>query len=199
MRLRPMLAVFAGTPLLLCIVAATTEHQPRATPSWEVALAPAGEPGDPFVIEGRVMSSRTGHPMRDVLIHTYHQDHSGNYNRPGETHPRLEGVLRTNVLGQFRIRTVLPGGAEGGPHVHFDLGAPDGSYRAAVLNLCRGEGAGHDTAFERLPYMLQLPDPSWWVHVRRDAQGAFHCRWDLSFAGAGRLEERPEAFDRPKR
>jgi len=166
--------------------------------AWDLELAPAGEPGTPFVLEGRVMDSKGSRPVRDALVHVYHADDAGQYSRSGASGPRLSGTLRTNVLGGFRIRTVLPGSGEGSPHMHFEIAGPGADYRALTFSLCRAEGAGSDTTFARLPQMPSLPSEGAWANVRRDAQGVFRCRWDLPFDKAVRLRGRPAAF-RPGR
>src|SRR2546425_9515471 len=99
------------------------------------ASAPAGSPSWEIVVEGRVIDAQ-GRPMRDVLVYAYHADDHGNYTRGGEGKPRLSGMLRANVLGGFRVRTVLPGLAEGIPHIHFELAAPRAQYRAVAVSLC---------------------------------------------------------------
>jgi hypothetical protein len=165
---------------------------------WDLQLAPPGERGEPFVLEGRVMGANGSRPLRDVLVYVYHADDRGLYSEGGESHPRLAGMLRTSVLGGYRVRTILPGTAEGVPHLHFELAAPGSEYRALTLILCRAVGPGSDTAFQRLPQMLTLPGSSW-AYVYRDIQGVFQCKWDLPFDRAIRLEKRPEAFAHPPR
>src|SRR5437867_3656342 len=109
--------------LALLAAGAVGAAAPSRSPSWEIALAPKGERGAQLVIEGRVHGVG-GHPMRDVLVYVYHADDQGNYTRGGEKKPRLSGMLRTNVLGGYRVRTVIPGMSEGIPHIHFELAAP---------------------------------------------------------------------------
>ena len=193
--------VVVGLLLLPAGVHAVSSTQPTGpkSPGWDLALTPPGEPGAPFVIEGRVMGGDGSQPLRDVLVHVYHADARGDYSGPGESRPRLSGMLRTNVLGRFRVRTVLPGKAEGIPHVHFEVAGPVSDYRVVALNLCRRNGAGSDSTFARLPQMLTLPTDGNWVYVHRDPHGVFVCRWDLPFSRAARVRGRPEAFARPSR
>jgi len=193
----PVLVV-AGLLLLPAGVHAAGGTNGPKSPTWDLALTSPGEPGAPFVIEGRLMGGDS-QPLRDVLVHVYHADHAGQYSTAGESGPRLSGLLRTNVLGRFRVRTVLPGMAEGIPHIHFEIAGPGSDYRALTLTLCRREGAGSDSTFARLPQMLTLPTDGNWVYVHRDPHGVFVCRWDLPFSRAVRTRGRPQAFARPSR
>jgi len=107
----------------------------------------------------------------------------------------LDGIVRSNVLGRFRVKTILPGTAEGNPHMHLEIAGPGNEYRAITLGLCRSAGAGTDSVFERLPWMLQLPD-SGWAYVHRDADGVFQCKWDLPYSRTWVMSGRPAAFSR---
>ena len=185
-----------GGLLLAVAVIASTGATPTS-PTWEVRLAPNGEPGAPFVLEGRVIGPG-GSPLRNVVVHVYHADDRGIYSSRGESHPRLSGTLRTNVLGGYRVRSILPGLAEGIPHVHFEVAGPGHEYRAVPLNLCRSVGAGSDTVFARLPEMHTFPGTAFWAYVRRDTNGVLRCTWDLPFDRAVRLEKRPDAFAPPR-
>src|SRR5258705_454335 len=129
--------------LVLVALAALGASAPASSPSWWVALAPNGEPGPRFVLEGRVLDSGK-RPLQDVRVTAYHADDHG-YGPNGPRHPRLTGSLRTNALGEYRIRSVLPGIGEGSPHIHFRLTGSDGRYRVCTLFLCRAVGAGSDT------------------------------------------------------
>ena len=126
-------------------------------PAWELALAPHGEPGPSLVVEGSLFALPDSTPIRDAQIRVYQQDASGQYSRNGKPSPRLDGTLRTNVLGQFRIQTVLPGTAEGFSHIHLEIRGDGIARQAQTLGLCRRVGAGSDTAFAKLPWMLTLP------------------------------------------
>ena len=179
--------------ILLLALAAFGASAPSGTPSWEVTLAPKGEPGSPFVLEGRVLGAG-GRPMRDVLVHVYHADDHGTYGPRGPSPARLSGMLRTNVLGGYRIHTILPGNAEGIPHLHFELAGPNAKYRAGHLTLCRAVGAGSDTSFAHLPQMLSLEEQTgFWAYVRPDTAGGYRCMWDIPFEELFGVQ-RPAAF-----
>lgn len=101
--MRPFRLVPLAALLLLVPVRSpgATPNPASPTPGWEFRVAPPGESGEPFVLEGRVIGEG-GAPMRDVRIYAYHADASGKYSR-GENHPRLEGLGRTNALGVFGV------------------------------------------------------------------------------------------------
>ena len=179
--------------IALLALAAIAASAPAGSPSWEIALAAKGEPGSPLVVEGRVIDAQ-GRPMRDVLVYAYHADDHGNYTRGGEAKPRLSGMLRTNVLGGFRVRTVRPGLAEGIPHIHFELAAPRAQYRAVAVSLCRAVGAGSDTSFAHLPQMLTVSGFGHWAYVRPDSAGGYVCNWDIPFGALPPVDAPPPAF-----
>jgi hypothetical protein len=184
----------SAAAIALIAAAASGASAPSGAPSWEVSLAPPGEPGVPFVIEGRVLGAGD-RPLRDVVVYAYHADAAGDYFRRGEKKPKLSGMLRTNVLGQFRIRTVLPGLAEGIPHIHFELAAPGADYRAVTVSLARKVGAGSDTSFSHLPQMLSLDRSSGhWAYARPDTARGYRCDWDIPFGALRRLDTAPEVF-----
>jgi hypothetical protein len=154
------------------------------TPSWEADIAKPGEPGRPLVIEGRVLGGLDGRqPMRDVVMVLYHAADDGTDHAPGSTEPRMRGTLRTNVMGEYRVRTVLPGVADGGPHLHVQLTAPGTPARGVTLSLARSSAPGSDTTFKRLPWLAELPDWSW-AYVHPDSAGTFRCHWDIPYASA---------------
>lgn len=172
------------------ITATTIAAVPRST-KWDLQLAPPGEPGVPFVLEGRVVGT-DGRPLHDLLVNVYHTDDSGKYDWPRGGQPRLSGKLRTNVLGGYRVRTVLPGVAEGASHVHMELADPREGYRAITLSFCRLVGAGSDKRFAQLSQMLELPVNGFWAYVRPDTVG-YRCDWDVPYEKASRIA-RPPAF-----
>jgi len=136
--------------------------------SWDIALTQPGEPGRPFVIEGTVLGLPDSLP-----IHGPH----------GDARPRLAGTLTTNVAGGFRVRTVLPGMYDGTPHVHYRVKWA-GLDRRGTLSLARRNGAGSDSAFAQLPWMLKLPGESW-AYADPAADG-FHTTWKLVIERSGR-------------
>jgi hypothetical protein len=174
----------ASTPM-------TVGAKPGA-PRWELSMVPPEAGSGRLLIEGRVIGE-DGRPRRDVRVHVHHAAPNGTECYPED--PRLirSGLLRTNVLGEFRVRTQMPGMAEGVPHVHFELELPGPAYRTVGLILARPAGAGSDTAYARLPWAVSLAGRPEWAHVSRDSAGDYHCRWDLPLAKSIEMP-RPEAF-----
>lgn len=169
-----LLALAAAFALVPAALAAPVGR----APSWEVTLADSAEPGRPLVLEGRVFTLPDSLPLRDATVRFWHADAHGSYGRPpAGRFARLDGVLRTNVAGGFRVRTVLPGPAEGFAHVHYRVSGPGVTEKAGTLNLARSHGAGSDEAYGRLPYMLDPTASQEWAFVEPDDVG-FHasCR-----------------------
>jgi hypothetical protein len=163
----------------------------------EVDLAPRGEPGGRFVIEGRVLAN--GKPLAGLTLYVYHADAKGLYapkERPN-AYPRLAGVLRTDTQGRYRVLSVLPGQYEGPPHVHFEAWGPDLPARGWFVNLSMAPGEKPDPAWGRMaPGGRMLLDPGRETFVTRDPRGVFHAHyalhWDRGFA-------MPAAFDSLRR
>jgi hypothetical protein len=147
-----------------------------ARPTWELVLADSTEPGPPFVLEGRVYALPDSQPLGRVQVKVWHADASGSYGRGGR-YARLEGSVTTNVAGGFRVRSVLPGPAEGFAHVHFSVSGTGIETRAGTLNLARSHGAGSNAPYAKLPYMLSPTAQQTWSFVEPDDVG-FHatCR-----------------------
>jgi len=151
--------------------------------SWDIALTQPGEPGRPFVIEGTLLGLPDSLPIHGATITLYHADARGNYGPHGDARPRLAGTLTTNVAGGFRVRTVLPGSYDGTPHVHYRVKGAGFDHRG-TLSLARRNGAGSDSAFAQLPWMLKLPGESW-AYADPAAEG-FHTTWTLVVERTGR-------------
>ena len=146
--------------------------------AWDISLVPDHEPGRPFVIEGRVIGLPDSLPIRDAVLYVYQTDARGHYSLDGVGKQRLSGTLHTNVGGGFRIRTILPGLAEGSPHLHYRLSGPGIATRTATLSLFRDRGAGYDTTYEQLPWLLEKSTNTS-LSVEPDTEGGFTGRWIL--------------------
>jgi Dioxygenase len=112
----------------------------RTPTTWDIVVAPANEPGEPFELTGRVLNAADRKPLADVSVYVYHADLRGRYNAKGDEsgEPRLCGVLRTNARGEYRVRTKLPGGYDGYlPHVHFEYWGRGIGRQHAFVNLAR--------------------------------------------------------------
>jgi protocatechuate 3,4-dioxygenase beta subunit len=94
-------------------------------------LIPAGEPGEPLIVEGRVLSGEGGKPVADAPVYLYHTDVQGYYSaggkderNPGARNSRLRGDLKTDAEGRYQFRTIKPGQYPGsGPpaHIHYEI------------------------------------------------------------------------------
>lgn len=101
---------------------------------WETTIPPAGEPGDPLVLEGTVYQADGTTPAPGVVVYAYHTNAGGVYpTRGGESgwarrHGYLRGWVRTDARGRYRFHTIRPGGYPGRPdpaHVHMTVKEPE--------------------------------------------------------------------------
>ena len=131
------LALAAAITLGLCVCG------PRPADGMEdrLTLAPPSEPGTPLVIDGTLLGP-DGDPLPDTEVRVYQTDAEGYYARGedgkdlGWRHARLDGTLRTDDRGRFRVRTIRPAGYPDRPtpqHVHFRLTTPEGSEKELTL------------------------------------------------------------------
>ena len=109
--------------LILSLAGAVAAGPPTST----VTLTPAGEPGQPLVITGTVVSTGSGAPAGGVTMTLWQADVSGVYCdarcAPG-TQARLAGTLTTGPDGRYEIRTIRPGSYPGQripAHIHAKL------------------------------------------------------------------------------
>jgi protocatechuate 3,4-dioxygenase beta subunit len=167
-----------------------TRCRDRDPQSWDIRVGPRGEPGEPLVVTGRVLSRQTNAPLAGVTVYTYHADINGQYNaqRNEGGEPRLCGVLRTNDSGQYRIRTPMPGGYAGAlPHIHFEVWGTGVARQMLFVNLVtKGPLKFSDTASVS-EMMRTWPDAtpprddpsSMERRVTRGKDGLLHCTKDL--------------------
>jgi hypothetical protein len=92
-------AVFLGQPAKL---------------STRARIAPAGEPGEPMLVTGRV-TGPDGRARADVIVYAYQTDASGIYPRPAvslgrwpDRHGRLRGWAKTDAEGRYAFETIRP-------------------------------------------------------------------------------------------
>jgi protocatechuate 3,4-dioxygenase beta subunit len=92
-------AVFEGKPAQLASLA---------------RIAPAGEPGEPMRVSGRVLGI-DGQPRENVIVYAYHTDAHGIYPRPSKSHGRasdrhgrLRGWAISDREGRYAFETIRP-------------------------------------------------------------------------------------------
>ncbi|RYD14885.1 MAG: hypothetical protein EOP90_11510 [Lysobacteraceae bacterium] len=85
-----------------------------AAPTSHARIAPAGEPGEPLVLEGRVLDAG-GAPRAGIVVYAYHTDTHGLYPPiPGardgaaNRHGRLRGWAISDADGRYRFDTIRP-------------------------------------------------------------------------------------------
>lgn len=111
-------AVFEGRPATLASTA---------------RIAPAGEPGQPLVVTGRVLD-RDGRPRAGVVVYAYHTNDGGLYPPPatsvgaaGNRHGRLRGWAVSGADGRYAFETIRPGAyptREAPAHIHMHVIEP---------------------------------------------------------------------------
>ena len=147
----------------LAAAASGAEDPRRREPtSWDVALSPPGEPGEPFEMSG-LLRSTSGEVLPNRKMFFYHADSKGRYTLTSNGPLHLAAVLRTDAKGRYRIRSVFPGGYSGfPPHVHFEV--LDEPHGAGTVNV-RREGKTTTGAFL--------------VTAHRDAGGVWRLKTDV--------------------
>ena len=111
------------------------EQRAREPAGWDVRLAPADEPGDPFEMSGTVRDAK-GDLLPGAKLFVYHADAHGKYARGSASSLHLAATLRADEKGRYRLRSVFPGQYGGvAPHVHFEFLDP--SLGASEIRLKR--------------------------------------------------------------
>jgi protocatechuate 3,4-dioxygenase beta subunit len=89
------------------------------------SLLPAGEPGTPLYVEGRILGP--GGPVAGAALYVYQTDARGIYSNAVNDHntkPRLKARFQTGADGAFAFRTIMPGQyPRSGPpaHIHVEV------------------------------------------------------------------------------
>ena len=100
-------------------------NRPR-TLSTTGRIAPAGEPGTPLVIHGRVFRADGKTPAPDLIVFAYHTDAQGHYDvaSAGPHSWRLRGWVKTDANGRFEFTTIRPApypNRNTAAHVHLTI------------------------------------------------------------------------------
>ncbi|MBK5277277.1 MAG: intradiol ring-cleavage dioxygenase [Bacteroidia bacterium] len=101
--------------------------------SWEASLANKGEPGASLEIIGTVYMLDGKTPAKDIVLYVYHTDAKGLYSGAqgqvnGTRHGHLRGWVKTNELGQFKIKSIRPAPYPNGnipAHLHLLVKEPN--------------------------------------------------------------------------
>lgn len=110
-------------PALIAIVAVAS------SPDSVAKLAPAGEPGTPLIVAGRVFDHTGTRAVAGVELYAYHTDAKGLYGRFGNLRPRLKATVVTDSEGRFEWRTIRPMPYPGrGNPAHIHIQASGGGY-----------------------------------------------------------------------
>jgi protocatechuate 3,4-dioxygenase beta subunit len=174
-------AILAQGAGLLLTIPANAQKQPREvadTPSQlasSARIAPAGEPGTPFVIAGTVVAADGKTPVAGAVVYAYHTDAQGHYRHGeefGENQPQLRGWAKTDANGHFEFTTIKP--------------APYPNRNIPAHVHMQAWGAGYprqwfEVEFEGDPLLPQqhftdnTADYLYIVPIARDGQGALRC------------------------
>ena len=79
-------------------------------PRPPISLLPAGEPGTPLHVDGRILGP--GGPVANAALYVYQTDAKGIYSnaeRDDNTKPRLKARFATDAQGRFAFATIMPG------------------------------------------------------------------------------------------
>lgn len=131
MKRRQVLAGFLSAPLLALIGAKGGRREPivglpcegceavfdgqPSTPPSHARIAPAGEPGEPLTLWGRVTNA-AGDPQPGVIVYAYHTDRGGLYpptkapvGEAARRHGRLRAWAATDARGRYQFDSIRPG------------------------------------------------------------------------------------------
>jgi protocatechuate 3,4-dioxygenase beta subunit len=161
--------------LIVLGLAGSFEQGGDALRTSSVVVPPAGEPGEPLMVAGQILT-RDEKPAARVKVYVYQTDSRGYYSPDGrdERNPRLKGYLQTDDQGRYEIRTIRPGPyPKSGPpaHIHYEITNASGAVERFEL-VFEGDARMTDAirrdAAARGEYALCKPE--------RDSAGVTQCR-----------------------
>ena len=107
------------------LASSTPDGKESVELSWKTVLIPAGEPGSPLVVSGRIFAADGETPVGGITLYVYHTDARGLYSekdgRGGPPDPRLKGPMKTDRDGRYEFRTIRPAsypGTRNPQHIH---------------------------------------------------------------------------------
>ena len=173
----------AGAVAFALLLPAAAAPQPDASKATSglptaIVLAPAGEPGAPLVVRGVLFKPDGTTPAAGVTIEVHHTDAEGWYHKASRNRERarLFGLLQTDALGRFEIRTIQPGKYPEGrnpAHIHFKFFG-----RGVDEHLSELFFAGDPD----LPPAGRVPRSGKWNAVcspARDSTGVLQCAYNV--------------------
>jgi hypothetical protein len=102
-----------------------------------VQLVNVNEPGEPLIIYGKIMNSKSRQPVSNATLFLYQTDTAGIYNSTGpDEQARIRGTVNTNESGCFTIKTILPGdypNRKNSRHIHYVVNAKGYNERKSIL------------------------------------------------------------------
>jgi len=124
--------------ILNCVCSGQSTKLAASGESWRIIVAPESEPGERLTVSGVVTAEDGKTPRAGVSVYVYHTDIRGYYS--GETtnnsHPRLNGTMRTDARGRYEFETIKPGpypSARVPAHIHYVVNAP--GYRQKIFEI----------------------------------------------------------------
>lgn len=160
----------------------STVNEPKAL-SWKTVLIPAGEPGTPLVVSGRIYASDGRTPVEGATLHVYHTDARGFYSQNdgngGPPDPRLKGWMKTDRDGRYEFRTIRPASYPNTlrpQHIHAEVyGA--GYAQRWILDYWFADDPLVPP--DKLAQYAGLDSFSPIVNVKRGGDGVFACVRDI--------------------
>jgi protocatechuate 3,4-dioxygenase beta subunit len=102
-----------------------------------IQLVTNNEPGEPMIIYGKIIDSRTKQPVSNAALFLYQTDTAGIYTRSGPNEQaRIRGTVNSNASGCFKIKTILPGdypAQKNSRHLHYVINAKGYNEKKSLL------------------------------------------------------------------
>lgn len=175
----------ARSNLYVCEGCEAIYEHPFDDLSWQTAIPPEGEPGEPLIIHGTVYQTDGTTPTPGVIVYAYHTNAEGVYPTSGDEegwaqrHGYLRGWMKTDAEGRYQFQTIKPGSypSRNAPaHIHMTIKEPD--HREYWID---------DILFVDDPLLttdirrdMQNRGGSGIIQLTRDAQGVWHGTRDIA-------------------